>query len=361
MTRTSHLHAAGIASGPLAARALRGSRQSRGGRFRYALVCAVLLSACALHARHHWQTSVQRDHPLVGRVWAVAEQRFVRADTLLDVLSRAWFVLLGEKHDNPDHHRLQARIVRGLVRAGRRPAVVFEMMTVDVTPALGQALATPGVTATDIRRAVGWDDSGWPPFDMYAPIFDAALANRLPIVPGNLPRDIVATLHRGGRHALPRDQLTTYALDEPLADDRRRIMLEQIRDAHCGYAPEDLVVRMLDAQLARDAQLAGKLVASGEADGAVLIAGTEHVRRDVGVPVHLQRLAPRRTSAAVGFIEVSAEHTDAAGTLAAHYGDAVPFDYVWFTPRVDEDDPCERFEKQLERLQRQRAPVHSPS
>jgi len=286
----------------------------------------------------------------VGEVWDVNANRPISPETLLTEIARVPFVLLGEKHDNPDHHRLQARIIRRLHAARRRPAVVFEMLSVDVTPALGQVLATPGVTPADIRTAVEWDESGWPPWDMYAPIFDAALVARLPIAPGNLSRDTVATLHRGGRHALPPQQQAALGLDEPIAPERQRIMFEQIRDAHCGFAPDDLVVRMVDAQRARDMQLARKLIAAGEADGAVLIAGTEHVRRDTGVPVYLAELAPGRMAATVGFMEVSREHASAVETLAARYGHSVPFDYVWFTPRVDDADPCARFRKQLERL-----------
>jgi hypothetical protein len=82
----------------------------------------------------------------------------------------------------------------------------------------------------------------------------------------------------------------------------------------------------------------------------VLIAGIEHVRRDVGVPAYLTRWAPQRTIATVGFVEVAREHTDPADTLAALYGDTVPLDYAWFTPRVDDDDPCAAFAEKLERL-----------
>ena len=37
-------------------------------------------------------------------------------------LARAEFVLLGEKHDNPDHHRLQAEVLRGLTDRCPPPA-----------------------------------------------------------------------------------------------------------------------------------------------------------------------------------------------------------------------------------------------
>ena len=80
------------------------------------------MPACALLAPTEWQARVERHHPLVGRVWAVGARRFITPETLGAELDRAPFVLLGEKHDNPDHHRLQARILQELSAAGRRPA-----------------------------------------------------------------------------------------------------------------------------------------------------------------------------------------------------------------------------------------------
>jgi hypothetical protein len=82
----------------------------------------------------------------------------------------------------------------------------------------------------------------------------------------------------------------------------------------------------------------------------VLIAGIEHVRRDVGVPAYLSRWAPDRAVAAVGFVEVARGHTGPEETLGALYGDTVPLDYASFTPRVDDDDPCAVFAEKLERL-----------
>ena len=54
--------------------------------------------------------------------------------------------------------------------------------------------------------------------------------------------------------------------------------------------------------------------------------------------------------ASVAFLEVDAG-TTAPAAYAARFGDgALPLDYVWFTARVDEVDPCEKFKKPLERL-----------
>src|SRR4051812_674712 len=53
-------------------------------------------------------TKLDVDHPLVGRVWDVKNATFITRDALWAKLVTADYVLLGEKHDNPDHHRLQA-------------------------------------------------------------------------------------------------------------------------------------------------------------------------------------------------------------------------------------------------------------
>jgi uncharacterized iron-regulated protein len=84
---------------------------------------------------------------------------------------------------------------------------------------------------------------------------------------------------------------------------------------------------------------------AGQRDGAVLIAGAGHVRRDRGVPVHLARQVPDATIASVAFVEVDAAASK-PGDYAARFGtETLPFDYVWFTPKADDDDPCAKLKK----------------
>src|SRR5262249_11227032 len=75
---------------------------------------------------HDWLTKLDRDSPLVGKIWDAGAAAFVSPSAMLERLSRAKFVLVGERHDNPDHHRLQAKVIAELVARGRRPAVVLE-------------------------------------------------------------------------------------------------------------------------------------------------------------------------------------------------------------------------------------------
>src|ERR671930_1251825 len=88
-----------------------------------------------------WQARFGQDHPLVGQIWDVEAARLIDTTTLVQRLTAGRFVLLGEKHDNPDHHRLQAWILKQLSVAGRRPAVAFETFTPDQPPAIARYLA----------------------------------------------------------------------------------------------------------------------------------------------------------------------------------------------------------------------------
>jgi uncharacterized iron-regulated protein len=121
-------------------------------------------------------------------------------------------------------------------------------------------------------------------------------------------------------------------------------MEREIRDAHCGELPDTMVPSMVTAQRARDAQLAERLLAT-QRDGAVLIAGTGHVRSDRGVPAYLAVRAPGVVIASVAFVEVASGRL-APADYAERFGAArLPFDYVWFTTRADDADPCAKLRR----------------
>ncbi|MGB8623710.1 MAG: ChaN family lipoprotein, partial [Paracoccaceae bacterium] len=97
----------------------------------------------------------------------------------LDALPRPDVIILGEIHDNPIHHRNQARAVAALKPA----ALVFEMLTPEKA-----TKATPDLRGdkAGLGEALGWADSGWPDFSYYYPIF--AAAPQAKIFGGDLPR-----------------------------------------------------------------------------------------------------------------------------------------------------------------------------
>ncbi len=290
-------------------------------------------------------TTLGAGAPLVGKIWQTASGSFVPPDAIAAAAARADFVLLGEKHDNPDHHMLQAAIVASMLGASKKPTVLFEMLE----PSQDAALAAYRGSAAGLGDAVEWGQSGWPPWSEYQPIAAVALGAGLRMGSANLPHDVVRGIAHHGAAALPPDVATRLGLDRPLDAGLEASLDDELRGAHCGQLPEAMVAPMAVAQRARDGQMAERMLAEGAGSGGapvVLIAGTGHARVDRGVPMHLREKSPAARVVSVAFLEVEPESASLSSppTYAARFhASRLPFDFVWFTPRANDDDPCASF------------------
>jgi uncharacterized iron-regulated protein len=320
---------------------------SCGGRRATSLVSAPIAPT------REWVATEHREHPLVGRIWAVRQGQFVDEAALLSDVAQARFVVLGENHDNPDHHILQARLVRAVTAAGRHPALAFEMLTPEQQPEVDAAVARrKGADA--IRDAVDWDRSGWPKFRLYRPVFTAGLEAGLPVLGANLPRKRVQEIVRKGADALPPPVRERIDRQGPLSPDALQSWRAEMAQSHCGEFPAELLEPMVLGQRARDAQMADAIERAA-GDGAVLVTGSGHARTDRGVPTYL---APGAKVVAVAFREVDPGALEPKG-----YGEpdgALPFDYVVFTPAASRPDPCEELRENMRKHGGPKLPEHLP-
>jgi uncharacterized iron-regulated protein len=326
----------------------------------WAISAAVILTGCAADkdsgSTSRWKSPLYQDHPLAGQVWKPAAERRATAGEVYGALKKADFVLIGEKHDNADHHWLQAKLVSELAAQGRKATLVFEMLTESQQAPLDAHLAHHAGDAAGIGAAVGWEQSGWPDWEMYQPVAQQALYNDMPLLAGGLDREMTKRIAREGPAALGDERAAALKLDEPVGEDLRAEMRQVIFDSHCQQLPEPMLDPMLSVTLAKDAVMADRMIqprTTRDSDVAVLIAGTGHARADWGVPLHLARLAPGARIVTVGLVEVEKDVIDPASYAERFEGKAA-FDFVWFTPRVDDDDPCEVFAEQLRRMREKR-------
>jgi uncharacterized iron-regulated protein len=279
-------------------------------------------------------------HPLVGRIWAPEWLRFAEPEAVLLEALQARFVLLGEKHGNPDHHRLQEETLRILIAAGRRPALAFEMIPVDRQAAL-DAARWDGNPAS-IGPAVRWQQRGWPDWAMYQPIAAAALEAGLPIVAADLARDRLLAVRRDGLAALGPSLVGEMLLADPLPPSMMEAVAAEMERSHCGRISGAAAARMANVQIARDAFMAHRLIEAARTAptrSAVLVAGHGHAAKDHGVPFHLARQAPGEAVVAIAFLEVRPGESEPESYAAVLGRQMLPFDFVWFTPRLGPDDP----------------------
>jgi uncharacterized iron-regulated protein len=280
-------------------------------------------------------------HPLSGKIWDVRQQRFIPESELLTKLGATDFVLLGEVHDNPEHHAHQAAVLSSLVLRGRRPALAMEQFDREHQPAIDAALAR-GATTEGIALAGHLDRKGWQWKD-YEPLVRIAVSARLPVVAANLSRGTGRAVAAVGFESLEPSP-AVLALTSVWTTAREEVLVRTIVDGHCGQLSPENASPMTRAQRARDAIMADAMVGH-RATGAVLIAGAGHVRRDTAVPLYLRARAPDASIVTVAMTEVQAGTDDPAAykTSAAEGATEPVFDYLWFTPRFEREDPCAGF------------------
>lgn len=302
---------------------------------RRSMLLALAAVACAAPPRlgsrpSDWASTLLRDHPMAGRIWSTREARWIDRAELDRALSGVDVLLLGETHDNADHHRLQAEILEAWVSRGRRPAVAFEMIDAAQQPIVD---ATGSSSPEALAAALKWDESGWPPFALYRPIFEVVARHGLQVAGADLSNEEVRAMTRD--RVLPGDVRTEIEA-ATLTPEETESWREEMRAVHCGMLPERALGPMVQAQRARDLRLA-KRVAAASDGGVALIAGAGHVRRDRAVPLWLSRIAPGLRIGTVSMVELRAD-TDPAK-------EALPYDFALFTPRADRPDPCEAFHR----------------
>ena len=305
-------------------------------------------------ADNSWVSEIGRDHPLVGKVWQPSLRRFAEPRKVVRVLGEAPFVLLGEKHDNEDHHRIQARLLGAMISRGRRPAVSFEMVDQTQEGKLFKHLSARPGDAAGLGEALGWSETGWPDWRLYQPIAQVALDTGLPIRPAGIARDQLVQLSRQGLGTLGKGRALALGLDHQYSPRHAADLREEIIASHCNQLPEAMIDPMVTITRVKDAVMAESLIQGARApgaDGAVLIAGAGHVRKDRGVPWHLSRKASGRRVVALALLEVVAGENNPDAYADRFDTKRLPFDFVWFTPRVDDLDPCEVFAEQLDQVE----------
>lgn len=235
--------------------------------------------------------------------------------TALQTLAGVRLLLLGEQHDADDHQALQAATVIHLARSGHLAAVVLEM----AERGHDTRGLPPDATAPQVQAALAWNDAGWP-WSRYGAVVMAAVRAGVPVWGGNQPR------------AEMRAAMSDATLDNTLAPAALARQHENIRAGHCDLLPTSQLTPMARIQIARDramAQTVTELAAQANTPQMVLlVAGSEHVRRELGLPAHL----PAEWRAQTHVVVMHSGAPDANARLGA--------DRLWITPATAPQDHC---------------------
>ena len=217
------------------------------------------------------------------------ERKLTSISDFADELQKADFIILGERHDNPEHHRLQLAILQELYSRGWLKQLSLEMLKPSQQEAIDLALQKKITDKDVLQKILAWEH-GWD-WELYGPILSWAIALEVPVKSANLDDDELGLIRKqpipSKRRVLGEEELNIHRL--------------QFRVAHCGYVNEGLEESMLRVQLARDARMAASLLSVSS--GAALLAGNWHARKDIGVPQYVLNQKPEARILAMGFVE----------------------------------------------------------
>lgn len=235
----------------------------------------------------------------------------------LDRLLPADALLLGEQHDAPDHQRIQREVVQQLATRGQLAALALEMAE-QGTSTRGLA---PDASEAEVQAALQWNEAAWP-WQAYGPAIMTALRASVPVLGANLPRTQL------------RERMADTRLDERLPAAAWQAQQSAVRSGHCDLLPPGQIAPMTRVQIARDLAMAATLQgAAVPGRTVVLLAGSGHVDRQLGVPHHLPAGFNARA------IRLGAEPRD----TAEH------FDAVWPAAAAPARDYCAELKRQWQR------------
>ena len=149
-------------------------------------LCLVLaLAGCqaSLPPLPGWQSPEGRAHAQLGQITDLASGRLISPEQLVRQLADAPRVLVGEKHDNPDHHALQLWLLRALQAQRPQGSLLLEMLQPEQQPLVDKLEAQQTLPA-DLPKALAWED-GWD-WQLYGPIVTHALQGDIALLAANL-------------------------------------------------------------------------------------------------------------------------------------------------------------------------------
>ncbi|MEM7225238.1 MAG: ChaN family lipoprotein [Pseudomonadota bacterium] len=238
--------------------------------------------------------------PSVGTWLDPKTGQILAADRMIADLAERRIVLLGESHDNPEHHRWQLHTLAAL--QSRRPELVigFEMFPRSVQPAL-EAWSKGELSEAEFLEQSRWHEVwGFHPA-LYLPLFHFARQTRSPTVALNVERDLVARVGQEGWQAIPADQREGVSDPAPADPAYRESLAEVYLLAHGNNDEVDSVeniegddfAHFVEAQLTWDRAMAEALAAAAQAHPEALIVGIigqGHLEHGYGVPHQLADL-----------------------------------------------------------------------
>ncbi|QAV25011.1 ChaN family lipoprotein [Proteus hauseri] len=235
----------------------------------------------------------------------------ITAEELLIELANQSRVIIGEKHDNIYHHDIEYWLMTQLTQIRPQGAVLLEMLTPNqqylVDNVKKRYSGSEYLRDERLMAALKWN-TGWP-WKWYGNIVKEGLSANYPLLAANIDREDISKAYKN-----PPVIDGVYST----APQVRQLIQETIQTSHGNTLDKINYEKMMLIQQLRDRTMAERLLAAPTP--ALLIAGSFHATKVMGVPLHIADLAPDEKITVVIMAEEGSDIT------------SVHADYLWITP-----------------------------
>ncbi|MBU3620735.1 ChaN family lipoprotein [Polynucleobacter sp. CS-Odin-A6] len=303
--------------------------------FRFLQVLLAFLFT--FHAPVSWadKVMVKSEPP----IFSLTSLKAISKGALIAQLSQKDVIILGEVHDNVEHHRIHGQLINEIsdfrkVASGGKKDQVFTSIIVEHLDA-GNAVQFDASLERSLTNA-GFNPQSWV-WPTHEPLFSAIASSGLSLRGGSLSSSAGKEIYSSNGASAPA-HLKLLLERATLSDASQKKLHKEIQDGHCGLFPENKIPQMAQVQRARDASLAYEAIQYAP---SILIVGNGHAWNDIGVPQVIRANYPKVSLASVIYIEDEGI-SDPQKLLVKAKQLSKKADYVWFTSTMDRKDPCEK-------------------
>ena len=262
------------------------------------IFCVLFLSlpvaSCAKKVTHpSWFLRLASLGPHLGseEIIKLPEGDPISFSRLMEDLHTARVIYVGETHDQYEHHQVEVKIVKELLKEGREVVVALEMLQQSQQPVLDRW--SQGLLSEDeFLKEVQWETTWGIDYSFYKGVLDAAKEHHLKVLGLNISKELSRKVAQAGIESLlPEDRSRLPDMD--LKDGEHRRYIRSFYKAHQGGTAKDFEY-FYQAQCLWDEAMAEAIAdflksPEGEGKTILVLAGNGHIVFGFGIPKRLYR------------------------------------------------------------------------
>lgn len=233
---------------------------------------------------------------VIGDVVDTTTGEVMSFDRLMEKISTASVVYVGETHTSIEDHKVQLAVLKDLQKKGPCVIMGMEMFPRSDQPVLDRYI-NGEINEEQFLTEAQWEHAWGFPYKLYKGLIDFARENHIRVLGLNAPSSVVKEIARNGLNSLSAEDRAKVARDFHLNDPKNRARIKEDYQVHGKDFIKDFET-FFAAQLAWEETMAEAIAQQlRDSDGQckiVVIVGKGHLTDGLGIPYLANMRVPHK-------------------------------------------------------------------